>query len=273
MSAFRTRFAPSPTYYLHLGHAASALHVWRAADEAGGEVLLRIEDIDTTRCRPEYTDAIYEDLHWLGFEWPEPVRVQSQHFGDYDKVVRELGDMGLAYRCFRARSELNALADPLRPGAHSAAEETQRLEAGEPFAWRLSLDAARDHLGETLWKGLSYAEQRGDSIIQHRAYPGREGDIVIARKDSPSAYHIAATHDDALQEMTHIIRGEDLIDAPHIQTLLQVLLGWPQPIYQHHSLVRDEGGKKLSKRDKSLTLARLRADGMTADQIKQRLGF
>lgn len=272
MSAFRTRFAPSPTYFLHLGHALSALHVWRAADRAGGEVLLRIEDIDTTRCRTEYADAIYEDLTWLGLAWPEPVRVQSAHFDDYRTCVDQLDQMGLAYRCFRTRSDLAALDDPLRPGQHSDDEQTDLLEQGAPFAWRLSLDRARAHLGDA-YDELTFQELVAGAQLTREADPDQHGDIVIARKDSPSAYHVAATHDDALQGMTHIVRGEDLIDAPHIHTLLQALMGWPQPIYQHHPLLLNEDGNKLSKRQKSISLASLRADGMTAEQVRARLGF
>lgn len=272
MTAFRTRFAPSPTYYLHLGHAASALQVWRRAEAADGEVLLRIEDIDTTRCRPEYTAAIYQDLAWLGLTWPEPVRIQSEHFPDYAAVVDALTARGLTYRCFRSRSELKALPDPQRPGPHMAADEAARLAAGDAFAWRLSLIACRDELGAQ-WGALSFTERTANGVETRAADPGREGDIVLARKDSPSAYHVAATHDDALQGTTDIIRGEDLIDAPHIQTLLQVLMGWPAPVYEHHALLRDDSGNKLSKRQRSISLASLRADGMTPDQVRARLGY
>jgi len=272
LSAFRTRFAPSPTYYLHLGHAASALNVWRRAEETGGEVLLRIEDIDTTRCRPEYTSAIYEDLAWLGLTWPDPVRVQSEHFPEYAAVVDALTDRGLTYRCFRSRTELKQMPDPLRPGPHAKEDERTRLEAGEPFAWRLSLKACRADLGSQ-WDALTYTERVDNRLETRRVDPGREGDVVLARKDSPSAYHLAATHDDALQGITDIIRGEDLIDAPHIQTLLQTLMAWPAPVYEHHALLLDEAGHKLSKRQKSISLASLRADGMTADQIRARLGY
>lgn len=272
MGEYQTRFAPSPTYYLHLGHAASALHVWRAAEAAGGEVVLRIEDIDTTRCRPEYHKAIYDDLAWLNLEWPEPARVQSEHFADYQAIVSKLRDQALAYRCFRTRAELMALPDPLLPGPHAPEDEARLLAQSVPFAWRLSLAAARQALGKD-WSKLAYREQTGAGLVTRAAQPERHGDIVIARKDSPSAYHLASTHDDALQDITHIVRGEDLIDAPHIHTLLQVLLGWPQPIYQHHALVLDADGRKLSKRQKSISLASLRADGMTAQQIKAQLGF
>ena len=272
MARFRTRFAPSPTYYLHLGHALSAFNVWRAAEAAGGEVWLRIEDIDTTRCRPDYTQAIYDDLRWLGLTWPEPVRVQSDHFSDYAECVEELARRGLAYRCFRSRGDLAQLPNPAAPGRHAADEEAELLSKGRPFAWRLSLQAARDQIGPA-WQDLTYTEQTPEGVITHPAHPERHGDIVIARKDSPSAYHLAATHDDALQGMTHIIRGQDLIEAPHIHTLLQVLFDWPRPIYQHHELLLGPDGEKLSKRQQSVTLASLRADGMTADQVRARLGF
>lgn len=272
MSPFRTRFAPSPTYYLHLGHAASALQVWRRAEEQGGEVLLRIEDIDTTRCRPEYTSAIYEDLAWLGLSWPEPVRVQSEHFSDYASVVEALTARGLTYRCFRSRADLAKLEDPLRPGAHSEPEEAEHLDTGAPFAWRLSLAACRAALGPR-WNTLAYTERTKQGLQTRVAEPMKEGDIVLARKDSPSAYHVAATHDDAVQGVTEIIRGEDLIDAPHIQTLLQVLMDWPTPVYEHHPLLLDADGQKLSKRQQSISLASLRADGMTADQVRARLGY
>lgn len=272
MGMYQTRFAPSPTYFLHLGHAASALHVWRAAEVAGGRVLLRIEDIDTTRCRPEYRTAIYEDLAWLGLQWPEPARVQSEHFADYEAIVSKLRDQALAYRCFRTRAELMVLPEPSRPGPHIPEDEKRLLAQGVPFAWRLSLTAAEKALGED-WSNLAYREQSEAGLVTRAAQPERHGDIVIARKDSPSAYHLASTHDDALQGITHIVRGEDLVDAPHIHTVLQVLLDWPQPIYQHHPLILDADGKKLSKRQKSISLASLRADGMTALQIKARLGF
>ncbi len=272
MTSFRTRFAPSPTYFLHLGHAASALQVWHWADEVGADVLLRIEDIDTTRCRPDYTDAIYEDLRWLGLEWPEPVRVQSAHFSEYAACVEALTQRGLTYRCFRTRQTLASLADPLRPGPHRAEEEAAFLAQKVPFAWRLSLTAAERALGAD-WARLAYVEESSQGQVELPADPSRLGDIVIARKDSPSAYHLAATHDDAQQKMTHIIRGVDLIDAPHIQVLLQKLMDWPPVIYRHHAIIRNEQGEKLSKRQQSLSLASLRAGGMTAQQVRARLGF
>ena len=268
MSAFLTRFAPSPTGRLHLGHAASALHVWRAAEQAGTQPLLRIEDIDTTRCRPEYTQGIFEDLAWLGLTWPVPVRVQSQHFAEYAASVAHIADLGLAYRCFRTRSDLAGTS----PAPLPVGQERDYLDQARPFAWRLSLAAARVHLGSA-WNELSYTLQTGDTARTVWADPHVHGDIVIARKDSPSAYHLAACHDDALQGITHVIRGEDLIDAPHIHTLLQVIMDWPQPIYQHHPLVNGPDGKRLSKTDQSVSLAALREGGMSVSEIHQRLGF
>lgn len=275
LSKFRTRFAPSPTGLLHLGHAASARAVWEAAARAGGEVLLRIEDIDTTRCRPEFTDAIYEDLRWLGFEWPEPVRVQSEHFADYASVVEALEARGLAYRCFRTRAEIAAqtpAGQVFTSAPLSLAEEQARLDAGEVFAWRLSLAACQAALGAA-YHELSFQLETEAGLETRRADPGLHGDIVIARKDSPSAYHIAATHDDALQGMTHIIRGQDLADAPHIQILLQVLMEWPQPIYHHHALLMGPDGKRLSKSHGSISLAELRQDGKTPDDIWAMIGL
>ncbi|MEM7492040.1 MAG: tRNA glutamyl-Q(34) synthetase GluQRS [Pseudomonadota bacterium] len=270
---FRTRFAPSPTGRLHLGHAYSAREVWRFAAEIGGHVLLRIEDIDTTRCRPEYTTTILEDLAWLGFDWPQAIRIQSQHFADYEAVVRNLSERGLTYRCFRTRAEVleETSSDQAFIGSALPKEqEEQRLERGDPYAWRLSLAACRDVLGSSFDK-LEYVIDVDGERKHRKADPQLHGDIIIARKDSPSAYHIASTHDDALQGITDVIRGEDLIDAPHIQTLLQILMGWPQPVYHHHRLLKGQDGKRLSKREASLSLAELRADGHTPESIWARI--
>ncbi len=269
MTDFVTRFAPSPTGFLHLGHAAAAFHVWDGARRAGGTVLLRIEDIDTVRCRPDYIPALLADLRWLGLDWPEPVRIQSDHFGDYAEAVAHLARLGLAYRCFRTRAEL---AETSGPAPIPASQEQTLLDSARPFAWRLSLAVAREHLGPR-WDRLIYTLETGAGLQTVAARPQVHGDIIIARKDSPSAYHLAACHDDALQGITHVIRGEDLIDAPHIHTLLQILMDWPQPIYRHHQLVLGSDGKRLSKRNQSVSLASLRADGMTPADIRQKLGF
>ena len=211
-------------------------------------------------------------LNWLGFSWPEPVRQQSDHFDLYAEQVAELAARGLAYRCFRTRAELKQAPTPFIGAPLSKDEERARLTRGEAFAWRLSLAAAREQLGSR-WPLLSYQLMRDGRVETRQADPMREGDIVLARKDSPSAYHLAASCDDALQGITHIIRGEDLSEAPHIQTLLQALMNWPQPIYQHHPLVLDAQGRKLSKRANSPTLAALRTSGITPEQIWERLNL
>ncbi|MEX1250049.1 MAG: tRNA glutamyl-Q(34) synthetase GluQRS, partial [Hyphomonas sp.] len=213
----RTRFAPSPTGRLHLGHAASAFAVWDTARAEGGEVLLRIEDIDQTRCRPHYEAAILEDLAWLGLGWTGEVRRQSDHFARYTTVLNALRARGLVYRCFLTRREsaarLPAGADPDEGGLVSRplppAEEAGRLAHNAPFAWRLSLDAARKALGPA-FAALTYTEWTPAGTHDLPARPDRFGDVVLARKDAPTSYHLACCHDDALQGITHIIRGEDL---------------------------------------------------------------
>jgi glutamyl-Q tRNA(Asp) synthetase len=273
--SFVTRFAPSPTGRLHRGHAFSALTAYRAAQDAGGRFLLRIEDIDATRRRPEFEAAIYEDLAWLGLEWETPVRRQSEHLDDYAKALRELGERGLIYRCFRTRREV---ADAIASAPHGAMEvfrgaplppdeEEARVEAGEPFAWRLSLDAAERALGG--FERLTF-DNNGATV---RADPALGGDVVLARKDVGVAYHLAVVVDDALQGVTHVIRGDDLLEATHVQRLLQALLALPVPAYRHHRLLLGPDGKRYAKRDRAETLRELRARGMTAAQIRRELGF
>jgi glutamyl-Q tRNA(Asp) synthetase len=282
VTGFITRFAPSPSGYLHRGHAFSALTAHAAARAAGGRFLLRIEDIDATRCRPECEAAVYEDLAWLGLGWETPVRRQSEHVADYASALRELGERGLLYRCFRTRREV---ADEIGRAPHGAMEafrgeplpapeEARRLAAGEPFAWRLSLSAAEAALGG--FGGLSFVEEgegpageRGE--IQVR--PELGGDVVLARKDVGVAYHLAVAHDDALQGVTHVIRGQDLFEATHVQRLLQALMGWPAPTYRHHGLLTGPDGKRFAKRDRAETLRDLRARGVTPTALRQELGF
>lgn len=282
--AFVTRFAPSPTGRLHRGHAFSALTAWRAAREAGGRFLLRIEDIDPTRCKPEFEDAILEDLAWLGLDWNGPVRRQSEHLADYAAVIEDLNGRGLLYRCFRTRKDiLDAIGDAphgpveaARPGPHPTGEEAALLAEGRPFAWRLSLDRAREALGEGVWEALAFVEEgRGPNGEQGliRARPETAGDVVLARKDAGAAYHVAVTHDDALQEVTHVIRGEDLFEATHLQVLIQTLMGWPIPLYRHHRLLLGADGRRYAKRDRSVTLAELRAGGLDARSLRAELGF
>ncbi len=279
---FATRFAPSPTGRLHRGHAYSALTAFEAARAAGGRFVLRIEDIDATRCRPEFEAGIYEDLAWLGLDWEIPVLRQSERLADYEAALARLVERGLTYRCFRTRREI---AQAMASAPHGpmeafigaplpAGEEARRLEAGEPFAWRLSLAAARGALGgferlTFLEEGEGPAGERG--VIAAR--PELGGDVVLARKDVGVAYHLAVTVDDARQGMTHIVRGQDLFEATHVQRLLQALLGLPEPVYRHHRLLLGPDGKRFAKRDRAETLESLRDRGVTADQLRQELGF
>jgi len=273
---FATRFAPSPTGYLHRGHALSALTAYAAARDPGARFVLRIEDIDATRCRPEFEAAIYEDLAWLGLEWETPVRRQSEHLVDYQAALDRLEADGLLYRCFRTRREVaEAMAsaphgpmEVFRGAALPADEEAARLVAGEPFAWRLSLDAAAKRLGG--FGALTFLEE-GEGEIAAR--PELGGDVVLARKDVGVAYHLAVVVDDALQGISHVIRGRDLFEATHVQRLLQALLGLPTPVYRHHRLLTGPDGKRFAKRDGAQTLRSLREQGMSPADLKKELGF
>jgi glutamyl-Q tRNA(Asp) synthetase len=284
-AGFVTRFAPSPTGLLHRGHAVSALTAYEAAKAAGGRFLLRIEDIDDERCRPEFEAAVLEDLAWLGIGWERPVRRQSEHLADYEDALRRLRDMGLVYRCFRTRKEvLDEIARaphgpepaPFRGGPLAPAEEETRLERGEPFAWRLSLEAARARLGRD-WDMLGFLEEgvrsEGFDALLVEAEPETAGDVVLARKGLGVAYHLAVVVDDALQGVTHVIRGEDLFEATHIQVLLQRLLGLPTPVYRHHRLLLRPDGKRFAKRDSAETLRAIRESGVSAGELRQELGF
>lgn len=273
---FATRFAPSPTGYLHRGHAFSALTAFEAAQAAGGCFILRIEDIDRTRCRPEFEAATYQDLAWLGLSWETPVRRQSEHLDDYLAALARLEARGLLYRCFRTRRELaEAMAsaphgplEAFRGAPLPADEEAARLAAGEPFAWRLSLEAAERRLGG--FAGLSFTEE-GEGLVAAR--PELGGDVVLARKDVGVAYHLAVVVDDALQDITHVIRGRDLFEATHMQRLLQALLDLPTPVYRHHRLLTGADGKRFAKRDRAETLRSLREQGMTGADLREELGF
>jgi glutamyl-Q tRNA(Asp) synthetase len=274
-----TRFAPSPTGYLHVGHAASALTGWRAAQDAGGRFLLRIEDIDATRCRPEFERAIYEDLAWLGLTWDEPVRRQSQHMADYAAALGRLDRWGVLYPCLCTRQEIAAEIaaaanaphgpdGPLYPGscrALSAAERTVRIARGLPYALRLDAAAAAQMAGPLSW------EEEGCGVIA--VEPGKLGDAVLARKDVATSYHLAVTVDDALQGVTLVTRGEDLFHATHFHRLLQAMLGLAAPAYRHHILLTDADGRRLAKRDASLSLRALRAAGRTPAEVRLMAGF
>jgi glutamyl-Q tRNA(Asp) synthetase len=286
---FTTRFAPSPTGLLHKGHAFSALTAHAAARAVGGRFILRIEDIDATRVTPEYDAALLEDLAWLGLDWETPVRRQSEHMADYQAALDRLRAAGLLYRCFRTRREVldeigRAPHGPgegpegqvFRGGPLAADEESRRLQAGEAFAWRLSLDAAAEALGENGWEALVFREEGRGPSGEHgwiQARPERLGDVVLARKDVGVAYHLAVVVDDALQGVTQVIRGQDLFEAAHIQRLLQALLALPAPLYRHHGLLLAPGGQRLAKRDRSETLRDIRARGVTADEVRAELGF
>lgn len=283
MIHFVTRFAPSPTGSLHLGHAFAALCAYEAAQAAGGRFLLRIEDIDTTRCKAKYETAIYDDLAWLGIEWERPVRRQSEHLGDYRCALDRLIEAALVYRCFRTRKEVMAeiasaphtppegpegtvfTGEPLPPS-----EERQRIDSGEPFAWRLSITACRERIG-TGFEGLEWYEEALDQPYAQRrvgASPAAFGDVVIARKDAGTSYHLASVHDDALQGVTHVIRGVDLRPAAALHRLLQAVLDYPQPVYRHHGLLTGPDGRRYAKRDQSVTLRSLREAGYRPDDVR-----
>lgn len=275
--SFVTRFAPSPTGHLHLGHAFSALKAFDAALSAGGRFLLRIEDIDQGRARREFEAAILEDLAWLGIRWEEPVRRQSDHMAEYGAALQSLAERGLVYRCFRTRREIaEAIAsaphgeseEVFIGGALAPEEEQAKLEAGEPYAWRLSLKKARAALGPAY-----FALVFQDETAPVRAEPDKLGDVVLARKDFPASYHLASVWDDALQGVTHVIRGEDLRESAHLHVLLQKLLNLPQPIYQHHRLILGADGKRLAKRDQAATLRALRESGKSPNEVRAMLGL
>ena len=238
--------------------------------------MLRIEDIDATRCRPQFEAAIYEDLAWLGLEWETPVRRQSEHLDDYQAALTRLEADGLLYRCFRTRKEVaEAMAsaphgamEVFRGGPLPAVDEARRLAAGEAFAWRLSLDAAARKLGG--FGDLTF-EDAAHGVVQ--AQPELGGDVVLARRDVGVAYHLAVVVDDALQAITHVIRGVDLLEATHVQRLLQALLGLTVPAYRHHRLLTGPDGKRYAKRDRAETLRSLREQGMSPADLRRELGF
>ena len=266
-----TRFAPSPTGRLHLGHAYAARTVSKAMFGVQGHVLLRIEDIDHTRCRPEYIEGIYEDLTWIGFEWLPPVRIQSHHYPDYAAVVIDLVQRGLAYPCKLSRSELKAGQRTPRPASPSHSEAgrvCERLRKSVklktpslPFAIRLNLEKALRRVPASLpYQESKESQDALPSLIDWAA--SDRPDPVIARRDIGTSYHIAVTHDDHLQGVTDIVRGEDFLDQTPLHVLIQNLMGWTTPNYLHHPLVKDETGRKLSKTDNDLTIQSLRESGV-----------
>jgi glutamyl-Q tRNA(Asp) synthetase len=289
MSAPVFRFAPSPNGYLHLGHALSALINFDMARALGGRLLLRIEDIDRARCRPEYEAAIHEDLAWLGIAWEEPVRRQSEHFDDYRVALAQLEAQGLVYASFESRAEIATLVAereakgpwprdpdgaPLYPGtakALSSAEHQQRMEAGGAYALRLDMAAALKRTGALDWTETG-AGPGGESGTVAAA-PAAWGDIVLARKETPTSYHLSVVVDDALQGVSQVVRGQDLFWSTSVHRLLQALLGLPAPTYYHHRLVLDADGRKLSKSTQATALGMLRQGGATPADIRKMVGL
>ncbi|MEX1179246.1 MAG: tRNA glutamyl-Q(34) synthetase GluQRS [Cucumibacter sp.] len=275
------RFAPSPNGYLHLGHAYSALFTAEMAQKLGGKLLLRIEDIDTARCRPEFSRAILEDLSWLGLEWEEPVRIQSRHFDEYRTAAKRLDSMRLLYPCFCTRTEIAAAAGektdpdgaPLYGGTcrHlSPVTRARRLESGEPFALRLDMSKALAVTGPLDWREMDPKTLEPKTVPAH---PERWGDTIIARKDTPTSYHLSVVTDDAVQKVTHVTRGRDLYEATAIHRVLQTLLGLPAPLYCHHHLILDAEQKKLAKSEGAKSLLALREGGVSAAEIRRLLGL
>jgi glutamyl-Q tRNA(Asp) synthetase len=282
------RFAPSPNGYLHLGHALSALVNVEMARAAGGRLLLRIEDIDATRCRPEYEAAIYEDLTWLGIAWEEPVRRQSAHLADYQGALAQLDSKGLVYASFESRAEIARLVAereargpwprdpdgaPLYPGhaqALSSGQRAERVAAGEPYALRLDMAAALAVVGEVDWRDTGRGPNGESGTVQ--VAPQAWGDVVLARKETPTSYHLSVVVDDAIQGVTHVVRGQDLFWATSVHRVLQALLDLPVPIYHHHRLVLDRDGAKLAKSTRSTALRELRAGGATPADIRRMVG-
>lgn len=269
-----TRFAPSPTGFLHLGHVFAAGFARSHARAASGRFLLRLEDIDPTRCRAEFADAIQEDLTWLGLSWDGPVHVQSRHFSEYQSVLDSLMGRGLLYPCFCTRADIAREAaasaaaphgpdGPIYPGTCrrlSPADRAARLRAREPHALRLDVAEALARVE----RPLTYQE---DGRGEQRCQPERFGDPILGRKDCPASYHLCVTHDDALQGVTLVTRGEDLRPATDLQRLLQALMGWPEPRYAHHRLITDTSGRRFAKRDRAVTVRALRESGRTSEEV------
>jgi glutamyl-Q tRNA(Asp) synthetase len=283
------RFAPSPNGYLHLGHALSAMLNVDMARAAGGRLLLRMEDIDKARCRPHYEEAICEDLTWLGLRWEEPVRRQSAHFADYRAALVHLDRLGLVYPSFETRAEIVRLVarrdeegrwprdpdgSPLYPGNARLLPPARRkawMQSGKPYALRLDLAAAVARTGPLTFTETGAGPRAQTGTVS--ALPQSWGDVVLARKEMPTSYHLSVVIDDARQGVTHVVRGQDLFWATSVHRLLQALLGLPSPVYHHHRLVLDDAGLKLSKSTQSTSLRALRATGATAADIRAMVGL
>jgi len=283
------RFAPSPNGYLHLGHAYSALLNFDSAKQSGGRFLLRIEDIDAARCRPEFEAAIYDDLAWLGLAWEPPVRRQSEHLSDYRDAVERLAAQGLVYPSFESRAEIAKMVAereahasrprdpdgaPLYPGAAkflSSGERARLLEAGAAYALRLDMAAACARAGNLTW--IEHGEGPGGESGVVAARPEAWGDVILARKETPTSYHLSVVIDDALQGVSDVVRGQDLFWSTSVHRLLQRLLGLPPPSYRHHRLILDAAGRKLSKSTEATGLRELRAGGATPADIRRLVGL
>jgi len=283
------RFAPSPNGYLHLGHAYSALLNFESARRTGGRFLLRVEDIDSTRCRPEFEAAIHEDLAWLGISWETPVRRQSGHLADYRQAVEKLSGLGLVYPGFESRAEIARLVAardtqapwprdpdgaPLYPGVAkrlSGDERGRRLESGAPYALRLDMEAACVRAGALSWAEQGEGPEGETGVVA--AVAEAWGDIVLARKETPTSYHLSVVIDDALQGVTDVVRGQDLFWSTSVHRLLQALLGLPQPAYRHHRLILDAAGRKLSKSTEATGLRELRSQGATSADVRRLVGL
>jgi glutamyl-Q tRNA(Asp) synthetase len=283
------RFAPSPNGYLHLGHAYSALLNFDAARRSGGRLLLRIEDIDLTRCRAEFEAAVYEDLGWLGIAWEPPVRRQSEHLADYREALDRLSAQGMVYPSFESRAEIaKGVAEreakapwprdpdgaPLYPGSARLLAPGQRarlLAQGAPSALRLDMAAASARTGALGWVEHGAGPDGEAGVVAAR--PEAWGDVILARKETPTSYHLSVVLDDALQGVTEVVRGEDLFWSTSVHRLLQQLLGLPAPVYRHHRLVRDRAGRKLSKSTMATGLRELRSQGATPADVRRLVGL
>lgn len=281
------RFAPSPNGHLHLGHAYSALLNQQMAHAASGRLLLRMEDIDRERCTPDLEQMMLEDLQWIGFEWEQPVRRQSEHFGVYQEALDSLINMDLVYPAFLSRSDIKreieriagdkdnwprdpdgALLYPPTDRQLSTRERVHRISEGGPFSWRLNMDLALEHIGEPLfWSELAPEEHAVETA------PRAWGDVIIARKDMPTSYHLSVIIDDALQGITHVVRGKDLFHATSVHRLLQRIFDIEPPVYHHHALILDHDGEKLSKSRKDTSLRSLRQEGVTREEIRAMVGL
>jgi glutamyl-Q tRNA(Asp) synthetase len=283
------RFAPSPNGFLHLGHAYSALLNFDLARTSGGRFLLRIEDIDPIRCRPEFEDALFEDLEWLGISWEQPVRRQSEHLAVYRDELERLRHEGFIYPAFESRSQIKALVQakdkisawprdpdnsPLYPGEAKSMPPNERdikIRSGLPYVLRLDMASAAAQAGKLSWteQGVGPEGETGEVA----ARPEQWGDVILARKETPTSYHLSVVIDDALQGVTNVVRGLDLFWATSVHRLLQHLLGLPRPLYRHHRLILDESGKKLSKSTAAAGLRELRAKGATPETIRRLVGL